>query len=760
MNYSTIVRCMVFVCMYLCVFYNPPIFAQTGASKSIRINQVGYLPQCAKFALVKVGRSKSVTQFSIKSVDRKRVYFEGQLRDSVYWDAAKDTVKMADFTVFDIPGTYVIDVNGLGYSYPFEIKEGLYQNLNRDAIRYFYLNRASTSIPSTHGGIYARAAGHMDASVTVHSSAATATRPAGTKISAPKGWYDAGDYGCYTTNAAISVYTLMLSYDMYQNYFDSLKLNIPESGDTVPDILNEVKWCMDWLLAMQDPDDGGVYFKKVSLDFPPFIPPNQDFAERMVINKSTQSALDFAAIMAYASRLYKKHDQAFADQCLAAALKAYAWAVANPNKLITGNTPDDHSGAYSDRNAGDELFWAKVELYITTKDDAYLPSIPTSFPVASWQNVGILGCYSLVHNRDALSDMGKNSLPSVENIVLGIATRRADSYRSSAYKTLLLPGDFYWGSNSVHLNALINHYFAYKIGQQKEYLEAISHSFDYILGKNPLSQSFVTKYGANSPIYPHHRISITSKLLPGMVVGGSNPQNTDDCSQYYNLEDSYKTRLAPLCYFDDICSYSTNETAINWNAPLVFVVTCLLNEYACKDSVAAYVKFKSMTVSEDECNVNVAFETENETQNGHYTIEKSLDNVTYTKLAEMVNSRTSGKYVFRDIHIGLNKVYYRVWTSTQLADALVYTHSDAKDIDFRSEYLHTYPIPVVDVLHVDIPCYSTGSFKIQDSYGHYMGSGILSDTKSYLNLSGWPAGVYIATFEVNQKIYKRRIVVG
>lgn len=758
MNYSSILRCMSLFGMYLCVFYCSLGFGQTGLTKSIRMNQVGYLPQCPKFAVVKVGRNKSFSKFSIKSVDRKRLYFEGQLRDSLYWDAARDTIKRADFTSFDVPGVYVIDVAGLGYSYPFEIKDVLYKNLNVDAIRYFYLNRASTSIPKVHGGIYARAAGHMDANVTVHSSAASATRPEGSKVNVPKGWYDAGDYGCYTTNTAISVYTLMLSYDVYQSYFDSLKLNIPEGGNTMPDILDEVKWCLDWLLSMQDPDDGGVYFKKVSLNFPPFIQPSQDVSERMVINKSTQSALDFAAVMAYASRLYRKHHAAYADQCLASAIKAYAWALANPSKLILRNTPDDYSGAYSDGNPNDELFWAKVELYITTKDDGYLPTIPSNFPVASWQNVGILGCYSLLHNKAILTDLGKGSLTMVENIVLNIATVRNSSYISSAYKTLILSGDFYWGSNSVHLNALLNHYFAYKILQKKEYLEAISHSFDYILGKNPLSLSFVTKYGVNSPTNPHHRISITSKIIPGMVVGGSNPRNTEDCADYYSFETSYGTRLAPLCYFDDICSYSTNETAINWNAPLVFVVTCLLNEYGCKDTTADYAKFKNMKVANDECNVLLSFEVENEGQNGSYVIERSFDNVTFTKLAEIANDR-SGVYVYKDTDIGLKRVYYRVWSDTKLMDEVVYSHSSVQDVDFTPNYLNVYPIPVDDVLHIDIPCYTTANFKIHNSFGPLVASGNLTEAKSYLNLSGWPAGMYIATFEVNQKIYKRRIIV-
>ncbi|HTF81236.1 MAG TPA: glycoside hydrolase family 9 protein, partial [Cytophagales bacterium] len=398
--------------------------------------------------------------------------------------------------------------------------------------------------------------------------------------------------------------------------------------------------------------------------------------------------------------------------------------------------------------------------YITTKEETYFPSVPNSFPLAGWPSVGILGCYSLLQYQDSLTQVGIDNLSKAKKIVLDRATERDVAYKNSAYKTFVLPGDFYWGSNSVVLNASMNHYFAYKLNNNKEYLDAMSHTFDYILGKNPLSISYVTKYGAYAPVSPHHRISGSlRKVLPGMVVGGPNPHNISDCTPSpYPLEYSYVSKLPALSYFDNTCSYSTNETAINWNAPLVFTVASLLKEYSCEGQSLEHVTFDSLSIKKNGCEVDIAFYTKNE-QNVHsYIIEKSEDGRTFTKFAEVLNNHT-GVYLFHDNNLGMKKVYYKVRAAEMLSDAILFTNSEIASVDFIADYLLVYPIPVDELLTIELPCYTSGSYKVHDTYGHFVSEGILPSPYNLIHVSSWRSGIYVFTINANGRTEKKRVMV-
>jgi len=180
-------------------------------------------------------------------------------------------------------------------------------------------------------------------------SSAGPTRTAGQTFPSQKGWYDAGDYNCYIVNSGISTYTLMATYEHFSSYFDTLNLNIPESGGTLPDILDEIKWNLDWMLSMQDPADGGVYNKKTNAAFDGFIMPNAATTQRYFCAKGTAAAFDFAAVMAVAYRVYKPFDLVYANQCLAASKAAYNWGIANP--AVAFNNPPSRNSSRKPRSA-------------------------------------------------------------------------------------------------------------------------------------------------------------------------------------------------------------------------------------------------------------------------------------------------------------------------------------------------------------------------------------------------------------------------
>lgn len=550
--------------------------AIAGPAPGIKLNQVGYLPQASKLALVPAVPGAG-DAFTVVAADGGQVVLQGRLGRPAAWAPSGDTVRLADVSALRTPGSYRLRAAGQPDSDVFTVGAGAYRALDAAALKAFYFNRSGTALAPRHAGAYARPAGHPDDRVLVHASAASATRPAGSVLAAPRGWYDAGDYNKYIASSAISTYTLLAAYEHFPQWFTGLDAGIPESGDAVPDILDEAMWNLDWMLAMQDPDDGGVYHKLSNLRFDAMVLPHQAMREpRYVLAKSTSAALGFAATMATASRVLAAYEQRWpglSARTLAAAERAWAWAQAHPVVLFK-NPPDVLTGEYGDSRLEDEFAWAAAELFITTGKDGYYRALApetVSATVPAWDDVRGLAWMSLAHHRARLGPIADQGL--IASRVDGLAARLAAEWRASGYRVAMKGPDFVWGSNAVVLNGAMMLLQAYRLNGKRDYLDAAQSNLDFVLGRNPVGLSFVTGFGARTPRHPHHRPSLGDKVVapvPGFVVGGPNPLQQDkaECPPY-------PSGLPALSYLDHACSYASNEVAINWNAPLVYVLGAL-----------------------------------------------------------------------------------------------------------------------------------------------------------------------------------------
>lgn len=370
-----------------------PIAADT-VSKEIRLNQLGFYPDAPKIAVI---TASGFFDFSVALSDKKGTVFTGKLKTSAEPALNGKKTLIANFTSLTKPGKYLITVKGLGNSFPFVIGNSVYQQLANASIKAYYYQRASTALPEKFAGKWHRAAGHPDNKVLIHPSAATEKRPAGTAISAPGGWYDAGDYNKYIVNSGITMGTLLSVCEDFPDYIKTQNLNIPESGNKIPDVLDEIIYNLRWMLAMQDPDDGGVYNKLTNANFDAMVMPDAAKGPRYVVQKGTAATLDFAAVTAKASRIlnkYKKELPGLADSCLKASIKAWGWAQANPNIVYDQNkmnaqfTPKITTGGYGDRDFNDERIWAAAELYLTTGNSIYYDAVnmfpDEHMPIPSW----------------------------------------------------------------------------------------------------------------------------------------------------------------------------------------------------------------------------------------------------------------------------------------------------------------------------------------------------------------------------------------
>ena len=453
------------------------------------------------------------------------------------------------------------------------------RDVGRAAVKAFYYQRASMPLDARYAGRWSRAAGHPDTAVLIHQSAADSKRPAGSAVSSPGGWYDAGDYNKYIVNSGISTYTLLLLAEQYPEYAARLETNIPESGGELPDVLDETLWNIRWMLTMQDPADGGVYHKLTNAVFDAFERPDQATAPRYVVQKSTAAALDFAAVMAHASlvtRLYPHALPALPDSLIAAAKAAWSWAQAHPDVVYDQTELNKHfqpavlTGEYGDRTLDDERSWAGAELYAATAEDSFYvyaaPIVSGAIRVPSWGSVGALGLYTLV-DRGASLARGADTV-ALKRQLLDLVRPLVRRARTSPYAVPIGDAhDWVWGSNAVAANQGLALIQAYRLTHDSAYLDAAVAALDYLLGRNPTGYSFVTGYGAVTPRAPHHRPSASDTVVapvPGLLVGGPNPGQQDGCG-------GYPSRLPALSYLDHACNYAANEIAINWNAPFAFL---------------------------------------------------------------------------------------------------------------------------------------------------------------------------------------------
>jgi endoglucanase len=306
---------------------------------------------------------------------------------------------------------------------------------------------------------------------------------------------------------------------------------------------------------------------------------------RYVVQKGTAAALDFAAVMAQGSRIFRKYGQQYpglADSLLNAAAYAWKWAQKNPSVVYDQNEnnkkyePKITTGDYGDQTLTDEWFWGATELLATTGKKAYYDAltkqIADSAQLPTWSNVRMLGYYTMVRLRSSLPTFAQGTADALAQHVVRFADAYLPRIASNAFGTVMGASkeEFNWGSNSNAANqgiALIN---AYLITKDKKYIDAALTNMDYLLGRNATGYSFVTGIGSKPTMRPHHRPSIADGIedpVPGLLAGGPNPGMQDKAY--------YEHKEPETAYSDTDASYASNEIAINWNAPAVYLFNAI-----------------------------------------------------------------------------------------------------------------------------------------------------------------------------------------
>jgi len=521
----------------------------------IHINQLGYRPNDPKKAVLTTPGPDSGQwsgEFHIVRVSDEAVVYSGAAGDPVTDSASMDTVRIADFSSFTEAGEYIVRTS-TGNSYPFKIGDNPYAALRAALLEMFNYQKCGVDLEC---GLWSHPACHT-APATVYG--------AGEKKDVCGGWHDAGDYGRYIVPAAKAVADLLLAYQFSAR---------PDSG-----LLETVWFEIAWMLKMQDETTGGVYHKVSCRQFNALDEMPHDEHDELILSPvSATATAGFAAVTALASGFYPRHK----DTLLNAAQRAWNWCIKNPDTPGFTNPPGISTGGYGDDSDRDERLWAACQLFAATGEETYHDYIKTSyfftegrssnalFPCGlGWGNVETYGLIAYLlragmTDNDITRRMKDELLRCCDNIM--------ELYRKSPYGVSL--GEVYrWGSNmTVGNNAMMLILGVRFAGCGPEYAEAALEHFHYLLGRNPLSQSYITGFGPTAPKNPHHRPSAAKgSAVPGMVVGGP-------CMSF-NRDPAINAHCANAPpakrYVDHQDSFASNEITIYWNSPAYFVMAAL-----------------------------------------------------------------------------------------------------------------------------------------------------------------------------------------
>ncbi len=588
-----------------------PVPYEPETGPRVRVNQLGYEPDGPKHATLVTDATDPVAWKLVG--DAGATAAEGT--STRFGDDAASGLKVQeiDFSGVSAEGTYTLVADG-EESYPFAIQAGLYGGLRNDALNYFYLARSGIAIDyRIVGDTYARAAGHVGKPGDPGNNQgddAVACQPADDSqaiygepwtcdytLDVVGGWYDAGDHGKYVVNGGVATYQLLSAYERILRADgaarDGLRdstLKLPETGNGIPDILDEARWELDFMMSMTvpegDPYAGLVHhkvhdFSWTGLPLKPADDPNVRYLHR----PSTAATLNLAATAAQGARLYGEYDNGYADTLLKAAENAWEAALKHPDVYAPAADGANGGGPYDDNDVTDEFYWAAAELYLTTGDSQYKeyllasPLNTADVFAASGIDWGHTAALARMDLATVDSDIpGRDAI--VASVVAG-ANALLAVQQDQGFGQVLATEDFVWGSNSQVLNNQVVLATAYDLTGDAKYLDAVRESMDYLLGRNSLNRSYITGYGAVFSQNQHSRwyAAQLDSSLPhppaGSIAGGPNMVVSSwdpTFAALYPNGDCAPQR----CYVDDIQSWSTNEITINWNSALGWVTTFLV----------------------------------------------------------------------------------------------------------------------------------------------------------------------------------------
>lgn len=751
-------------------------FSDAEIHGNVKANEIGYLPESPK--LGKLGRflgdawfmyidSLAPPVFQVVNEDQQ-IAFNGSCQylksDSAF---SGESVFEMDFSALEAPGKYYLYVPGYGRSEMFAIAADCYNELYFNTARALYYQR-SGAIDGAHGGVWARE-GLPAQTAQIHSSHLNSALysatdyPPGTELPMQGGWLDAGDYGRYVPTAASALFIMFTAFEIYPQKFPDNHLNIPESGNGIPDWLDEARYETDWLMQMQAPD-GGVYFRVTPATWSQGLP-DEEKNTLCISEKTTQSTALFAAAMAMAARNFKNFNAAYAALCLEKARNAWSFLKNHTAPTPPVNVPGISAGPYSDPIDADNRAWAAAELYKTTGEAQYntdfnewYGQIPHQFHATlSWQQHTFKAAWAYATTafdvNNAFVDEFKNKLNTEVLVNYYNRTMKIHSYHGAYHQ---FKGYVGYGSFGMAQSYAFDYIMFAHLLQKPDLLNYAKIQLDIPLGNNPLSQCFITAAGVHSPKYPLHWSTVPGKFaapVPGVPVFGpaasllmNRPSSfviQDSLNRYpygYKKEDPYPVlrRYTDARQAVEMSEFTVQEISVT-AAVFAFFSSILTNPLP--------VRLEGFVAKTADCKVQLDWSTSEEMNASHFSVLRSTDGRNFDEIGRIKASGATNAmlhYHFEDPSPEVSN-YYRL----QITDT---------DGTFESSAIRFVKLPCKQVkwtvLPVSHPIYKVNIKNTPDvqtrSYTgelyNCLGRKIMEITEAHdftFDVSHLPAGVYI-----------------
>ncbi|MEM6724873.1 MAG: glycoside hydrolase family 9 protein [Bacteroidota bacterium] len=539
----------------------------------ILVDQFGYLPEGQKIAVLnnpQNGFNNGASYNPAASYELRDANTDQSVmtlspaawKNGQTHDQSGDQVWHLDFSSWTTAGSYYLfDPNSNVRSFEFDIAEDVYFNVAKAALKTFYFQRCGTAKTATHAGPWQDGACHQGPGQDLACRNVLQPNNASTERDLSGGWHDAGDYNKYVNFTHSVVHDLLFAYQRNPNIWTD-DIGIPESGNGIPDILDEIKYELDWLLKMQLPN--GSCLTKVSVtNFQGASPASADDSPRYYGEATASSTRTIASLFAHAAYIYGQQSdpslQTYATTLTQKAELAWTWLEENPGYSFYNNS--GFSSANPERSQEEQFevqVGAAIMLFAVTGKNKYKQHFEGNYTQVrpylwgfwypfggSIQDLMLFATTMQGINNGVKDDIRNNFVNSLDfgngDLVQAVLNE------SDAYLAYLKNNDYVWGSNQVKANTGNLFYQAayYGLGNQSEdfYREVAENYIHFLHGRNPINLvmlSNMSSLGGESSVneiyhiwfgdgtdYDHAQTSPIGPP-PGFVTGGFNPSYSPD----------------------------------------------------------------------------------------------------------------------------------------------------------------------------------------------------------------------------------------
>lgn len=792
------------------------LFSQTQTSRFIRVDQMGYFCTSNKIAIIidPVNGYDSGDSFTpgtgnndyeLRKKSNDETVFKGTLtawNNGIVQGQSGDRGWYFDFTSFSVPGEYYIydKVNNVR-SYVFSISENCYDTLMYHSSRFYFYQRCNFAKNTPFAASnWTDAAAFERSNQDHHSRSRYAKNDPGSERDVSGGWFDAGDYNKYVTFALHPVCVLLDAYQKYPGSFSD-HVNIPESGNGVADILDEVRFEIDWLKRMQDATGTGGLLIKVGVDTynNTGSPPSTDANPRYYVPECTSSTIAGTAMMAHAAVVFSSIPAwtDYANDLKSRAESAWNRALVTTNNFTsfeTGCDDQDIKSGDADQDEATQMQSAIVAAIYLFEANIGNGSAQTykSFVESNYQNIdpianGWWGPYNL-HVKNALlhytqlSGVNPTVSAAIKNSKLNSNTGMGiDEYnnKTDLYLAHMNDDQYHWGSALVKATLGVNMlnfvYYNLDPANNDSYLNAAEQYLHWFHGVNAQGVMLMTDmypFGADSCINEVYHSWFAdgtdfdnTKLspygpAPGFIPGGPNKNySVPQVNPPYNQppQKSYKDwNTAWNGNFQEE-SYTVTEVSIYGQAGYIALLAGILAHAPAPGTCEIPLAVNTLTFTAIPVQNNVLLRWEH-TAAADVTIQRTRDMLHFTDIVRLDSQKNS----FSDNGLLPGQYFYRLKYDDD-AGQIYYSRTLSVMIESSSKLFMQY-----NTDRQSIQLENNGSLPISLHYkitavsGNEIKSGTLmiqSQGKSSISLCSLPAGVYFCTLGDSYYKYSEKFIV-